>query len=271
MTASATAPATATASAARQHSPRPTPSQPPAPTPRPAPTATPLVPHPAVTPGWVGPIYAPGLHGYDVSYPQCPGRFAPAGAAISIIGANNGKTFSVNPCLRTEWLTARGVRAVYFNSGYDPGNAGRVTPDCGGRSRYQEGGAERQLAYAIGCSEAVFAVNTLTAAGATRAVMIWLDVERSNSWDQTDLDLNRTALQAEIDELAAFGRIVGLYSTSLQWREIMGDWSPAGVVADWVAGQTMEAACGRPGFSGHPVWIVQELDTWDGVDSDWTC
>lgn len=257
------------------HSPSPSPSKRPAPTstPRPTPAPTAPVPHPAVPPGWVGPFYPPQLHGYDVSYPQCPGVPAPAGAAFSIIGANDGRVFSANPCLREEWLTARGVRALYFNSGYDPNNAGKVTSGCSSRSQYQAGGPDRQTAYAIGCSAAVFAVNTLAAAGASRTVMIWLDVEQSNSWDLTNLDLNRTALQAEIDELAAYGRVVGLYGTSYQWHAIMGDWSPAGVVADWIAGQAPEAVCGTAGFSGHPVWVAQELDTWGsaGVDSDWTC
>jgi len=195
----------------------------------------------------------------------------PAGSRFSIIGANNGKAFSSNPCLRSEWLSARGVRAVYFNSGYDPGNAGRVTPDCASRSQYQAGGADVQGAYAIGCAEAVFAVDMLAAADAMRTVMIWLDVEQSNSWDPVNLDLNRTALQAEIDELAAYGHMVGIYSTAFQWQSILGGWSPAGVVADWVAGQTPQAICGTRGFSGHPVWIAQELDTWESVDSDWTC
>jgi hypothetical protein len=255
------------------HSPSPDarPSPAPARTPRPTPAPTSRAPHPAVAAGWVGPVYAPRLHGYDVSYPQCPGRVPPRGATFSIIGANSGRAFSENPCLRSEWLTATGVRAVYFNSGYDPDNAGRVTPDCASRSGYQAGGAQEQTAYAIGCAEAVFAVAMLAGAGATRTVMIWLDVERSNSWDPVNLDLNRTALQAEIDELAAYGHMVGIYSTTYQWQSILGAWSPAGVVADWVAGQTPQAICGTPGFSGHPVWIAQELDTWDSVDSDWTC
>jgi hypothetical protein len=243
----------------------------PARTPRPTPVPTAPAPHPAVQPGWVGPIYAPRLHGYDVSYPQCPGRVPPAGAAFSIIGANSGKAFSANPCLRAEWQGARGVRAVYFNSGNDPGNADKVTPDCGSRSQYQAGGAQVQVAYAIGCSEAMFAAATLAGAGASRTPIIWLDVEESNTWDPVNLDLNRTALQAEIDELAAYGHLVGIYSTAFQWQTILGAWSPSGVVADWVAGQTPQAICGTPGFSGHPVWIAQELDTWDRVDSDWTC
>lgn len=235
-----------------------------------APTAPP--PHgPVVTPGWLGPIYAPHLHGYDVSYPQCPPVPVPAAASFSIIGVNAGKSFTVNPCLAAEWRAARGTRAVYLNSGYDPDNAGRATPDCRSRSQYQDGGDDRRMAYSIGCSEAIYAVNALRAAGADRAVMVWLDVETSNSWDLANLDLNRVALQAEIDQLAAFGRLVGLYSTYVQWRGIVGDWSPAGIVADWVAGAGPDTACGPTGFSGHPVWVAQELPTWAGYDSDWTC
>jgi hypothetical protein len=245
------APATATAA------PRPTP------TPRP----------PLVAAAWVGPIYPPHVHGYDASYPQCPTAVAPPGAAFSIVGVNGGRGFTVNPCLAAQWRYARGQRAAYFNSGYDPDNAAKTTPDCRSRAQYQEGGDDRRTAYAIGCSEAVFAVNAMRAAGADRAVMIWLDVESSNSWDPSNLDLNRTALQAEIDQLAAFGRLVGLYATFSEWRAIVSAWSPAGIVADWVAGAAPEAACRAPGFSGHPVWVVQELTTWpaSGHDSDWTC
>ncbi|HSR26120.1 MAG TPA: hypothetical protein VLW53_21375, partial [Candidatus Eisenbacteria bacterium] len=215
----------------------------------------------------------PHVHGYDASYPQCPASAAPAAATFSIIGVSGGRGFTVNPCLAGQWRAARGLRAVYFNSGYDPDNAGKTTPDCRSRAQYQDGGDDRRTAYAIGCSEAVYAVNAMRAAGADRAVMIWLDVESSNSWDHSSFDLNRVALQAEIDQLAAFGRLVGLYATFAEWRAIVGAWSPAGIVADWVAGAEPEAGCGTPGFSGHPVWIVQEPTTWPGTghDSDWTC
>ena len=45
-------------------------------------------------------------------------------------------------------------------------------------------------------------------------------------------------------------------------------------VANWVAAPTPEAACGSPGFSGAPVWLVQESAVWpppSGYDSDWAC
>lgn len=266
----ASAPAQSPPSGSPGASPAPTASH----TPVPATTGpVPAAAGPVVAAGWVGPIYAPGGHGYDVSYPQCSGGRLPVAAPFSIVGVTGGRGFSLNPCLRTQWQAAKGRRAVYFNSGYDPANAGRATPDCLSRSRYQDGGAPRQTAYAIGCSEAVYAVNAMNAAGVSRAAMIWLDVESSNRWDGSDLDMNRTALQAEIDQLAAFGRLVGLYATFAEWRGIVGDWSPAGVVADWVAGRQRQTACAAQGFSGHPVWLVQELATWPlyGIDSDWSC
>jgi hypothetical protein len=253
------------------------PSPPPA-TPGPGPSATAVpTPAPARPPalagaGWVGPIYPPKAHGYDVSFPQCSAAAAPAGASFSIVGVNDGKSFTTNPCLAAEWRAARVPRAVYFNSGYLPDNAGKATADCRVRGELLDGPDARHTAYAVGCSEAVYALAAARTAGADRAAMIWIDVESSNSWD-ADQELNRTALQAEVDQLAAYGRLVGLYGTFAEWHGVVGDWSPQGVVADWVAGATPEAGCRDSGFSGHPVWLVQELDVWrgSGQDSDWAC
>jgi hypothetical protein len=256
--------AAATQPARPAASPRPTARATPAPTPTPA-------HRPAVAPGWVGPIYPPHTHGYDVSYPQCGAPLTPLGATFSIVGVNSGKAFTVNPCLQAEWRGAHGQRAAYLNSGYDPANAGRTTADCRSRSQRQGGGTDVQTAYAIGCSEAVFGLSAMTGAGAVPSVVIWLDVESSNSWDPVNLSLNRVALQSEVDQLAASGHVVGLYATFGEWPGIVGQWSPSGVVADWVAGGTPAGSCGAPGFSGHPVWISQELATWAGDDSDWTC
>jgi hypothetical protein len=267
--------AASSASSARAAAPSATPGGTAAASGRTAPARVPATPTPArrpvVLPGWVGPIYPPHAHGYDVSYPQCPGTRVPQGASFSIVGVNSGRAFTVNPCLSTEWRVASGRRATYLNSGYDTGNVPRITADCGIRSQVMTAGGDPRAAYAIGCSEAIFAADAMRAAGATPPVMVWLDVETSNSWDPAQPELNRIALQAEIDVLAASGHLVGLYSTFAEWRGIMGDWSPGGVVADWVAGGTPRTSCGSAGFSGHPVWIAQELATWAGDDSDWTC
>jgi len=220
----------------------------------------------------VGPIYARHLHGYDASFPQCSSPAPPDGAAFSIVGVNAGRAFTANPCLEAEWRAAPGTRAVYLNSGLRPENMDKTTADCRQRSQWQDMPDDRRAAYAIGCSEATTSLETMQGAGVRSPVMVWLDVESANSWDPVDLELNRVALQAEVDVLAASGRIVGLYAAFDGWRSIVGDWSPAGVVADWVAGRPADVSCSAPGFSGHPVWLAQELTTWDaGYDSDWSC
>jgi hypothetical protein len=262
---------TGTPAVGATRSPAPAPT-PPAPSTSPLPASVPLAPPPPSSSAWVGPIYPPRAHGYDVSYPQCSSVQKPAGAGFAIVGVNAGRAFTSNPCLDAEWRAAAGPRAVYFNSGYDPDNAAKTTADCRSRAQLQDGPDERRSAYAIGCSEAVYSMGAMAAAGTAGAAMIWIDVESSNSWDAASLDLNRTALQAEVDQLAAYGRLVGLYGTFDEWQGIVGDWSPAGVVADWVAGRPVDSSCGAPGFSGHPVWLAQETAPWtSGADSDWAC
>ena len=73
----------------------------------------------------------------------------------------------------------------------------------------------------------------------------WVDLESSNSWDPTNLDLNRFALQGEVDVLAALGRLVGLYATFAEWRGIVGAWAPTGVVANTSPVGTSPAAARR--------------------------
>jgi hypothetical protein len=221
----------------------------------------------------VGPIYGTHAHGYDISYPQCSGLRSPEGAAFSVVGVNHGLAFTTNPCLAAEWRSGLDPRAVYFNSGYKAENYAKTSADCRRRSQWQDAPVDRRAAYAIGCSESMYSLQAMRSAGIGRPVMIWIDVESSNSWESADLELNRFALQGEIDVLAATGGITGIYSVPNLWRGIVGDWSPAGVVADWVAGRPIDAACGEPGFSGHPVWLAQELTTWGPADydSDWAC
>lgn len=222
--------------------------------------------------GVAWPIYSRGQHGYDVSYPQCPATEVPAGAAFSVIGVNGGRAFTTNPCLTTEWQGARLPRAMYLNSGYLAANATRVTADCQQLSQYQALSASGRTAYAIGCSESQDAFAAVRAAGGGSVLMVWIDVEAANSWEPSALDLNRIALQAEIDQLEAAGRLVGIYSTFSDWQTIFGTWTPDGIVADWVAGQSPDVACAAPGFTGHPVWLAQAA-TWpgSGFDSDWAC
>jgi hypothetical protein len=221
-----------------------------------------------------GSIYSPQAHGYDASYPQCSTGRMPRDAGFSIVGVNRGKAFTANPCLRSEWRSAGPRRAVYLNSGFNPRNYPSTTSECRRLSQRLHASGDRRSAYAIGCSEAVYSRAVMRASGIRESVMWWIDVEQANSWDEDDVNLNRFALQGEVDQLAAAGPLPGLYSTFKDWAAITGNWSPNGVVANWVAVSMPSMVCGSAGFSGAPVWLVQEADLWPdpyGVDSDWAC
>lgn len=73
---------------------------------------------------------APGSVSYDISYPQCGGSFpATAGLAFAVVGVNDGRPDTANPCLGTGagsselgWDLATGYPELYVNTA-DPGNS----------------------------------------------------------------------------------------------------------------------------------------------------
>lgn len=226
--------------------------------------------HPAGSP------YAAGTHGYDASYPQCVDPHFPLAAAFAIVGINGGKAFTRNECAGQQWRSAipDDRRAVYLNSGYNPDNARYVDDACRrrGATLPRSDDVER-TAYAIGCGEASQSFRVMAEAGIARPLVCWVDVERYNSWDEANLDLNRFALQGLFDEVARHGCRVGVYSTYAEWEEITGNWRTAAVAGDWVALARPDEACAGRGFSGAAVWLVQELATWRQADydSNWAC
>lgn len=240
----------------------------------------PAPPHPASTPRPgshpTGSRYTAGAHGYDLSYPQCPtGETAPAGAQFGIVGVNGGKAFSRNPCLYVQWGQLAGPRSIYLNSGYNPDNYDLFpVPTCRDvAAKLNQVADAQRRAYAIGCAEAYFSYAVMAQDGISRPDVCWVDVESANSWDEVDLNLNRFALQGLFDQLAGHGCTVGIYASFKEWRQITGGWRPSAVSGDWVSNAVPLEACARRGFTGAPVWLVQELATWPDVpvDSDWAC
>jgi hypothetical protein len=185
---------------------------------------------------------------------------------------NDGRSFTTNPCLASQAANAGPNVSYYVNSEYDASLAANVPPPCQTVSAQLKSPDDVRQAYAIGCSQAVYALDAVHAAGLGLPAAYWVDVESANAWD-TNVTLNRASLQGEIDQLLARGRPVGVYASFNDWRNLTGDWNAAGVAADWVAGRTPDLGCTGGGFSGAPVWISQEVDTWpgNGVDSDWAC
>jgi len=94
--------------------------------------------------------YTSGSTGYDISYPQCGGRY-PTGA-FGIIGVNGGYPFVYyNPCLANEYNHTPNP-ALYINTGYDPSytqvDGRHSTPECVTQSTAIQGASPQQAAWA---------------------------------------------------------------------------------------------------------------------------
>lgn len=225
---------------------------------------------------------------YDVSYPQC-GAALPTNITGGIVGVNDGIVLSGNPCLATEYAwAAKGssyAPAFYANTG-NPGPAysshwpkGQLTPQpCDGTNTsacaYDYG-----WNYGLDAFARAVAV-TPTAAGA----MWWLDVETGNSWETLESAYGQNATAQANDQASLAGAvaalqskavpIVGVYSTSYQWSQIMGVSSVQFAAQPaWVAGvsslATAQANCASTSFTGGRVTLTQYASS--GYDADYHC
>ena len=197
--------------------------------------------------------YTSGQTGYDISYPQCPGTSAPNGS-FGIIGVNDGRPFSTNPCFGNEYSGV--ANSVYINTGYAKAYRSKITSGC-------SAGAQ-SVAWAIGCSEAE---TSLSSVGGRSVSMWWLDVETANSWSSGNLTPNRDAIQGAISRLQAAGP-VGVYSTASMWSRITGsNFVPSGASGVWVPASQCQ---GTPSFiNGVGVWLAQKVV--NNLDVDTAC
>lgn len=211
--------------------------------------------------------------GYDISWPQCGQAYPATPFNMAIIGINDGRSFTGNPCLASEarW-SAQGAPSSYMNINAPPpgppnshdqnGPAGRCSaanPAC--------------LAYNYGYNAAAYSVSYANASGVL-GHRWWLDVELVSSDDTywtSNQSVNASAIAGAIAGLQARGMNVGIYSTSYQWRLIAGGFSPRLPV--WVAGAPSSnpgSKCGpSSGFGGGPIWFTQ-FDA-GAFDGDYAC
>lgn len=195
--------------------------------------------------------YTSGQVGYDVSYPQCPGTSAPSGS-FGIIGANDGRPFTLNPCFGNEYGGV--ANSAYINTGYARAYRSNLTSGCS---------SGPNLAWEIGCSEAEYALGHVSVAPS----MWWLDVETANSWSSGSLQPNRETIQGAVDRFKSLGP-VGVYSTASAWKRITGGgFTPAGVAGDWLPAASCSSA--TPFMPGTKVWLAQT--TTNNVDVDTAC
>ncbi len=209
---------------------------------------------------------SPVTGGYDVSWPQCSTTL-PKSPAFGVVGVSDGRAFSDNPCLATQYAWAQSAPrgpAVYMNTA-NPGAQSVHWTEPGPKSCT---GASSDLgcAYNYGWNAAAHAFAFATAQG-SNPPQWWLDIETLNTWS-SDTTSNTADVQGMVDYLQAQGRTVGVYSTAYQWGVITGGTRLA--VPNWVAGATSASQAASwcvpsKSFTGGPVALVQyPIGSWDG-------
>ena len=196
-------------------------------------------------------VGAAPVMGNDISFPQCGGSY-PATSAFGIVGVNDGRPYTANPCFVAEyrWARSSGIVEYYVNTA----NPGTTDP-----YGYGLDAARDAYAYATG------------RASAGPGHLWWLDVETANSWSP-DQGANAAVIAGAIAFFRSQGVAVGIYSTRYQWGLITGGVSiPA--IPNWVPGAQNAAeapsfCAARRSFTGGPVVMAQYTS---GVDYDMIC
>ena len=147
------------------------------------------------TPAWQGTL---DNSGYDISYPQCGQQLSDAYVGFAIIGLNYGRPFTANPCFAKQWQWARthGGVAVYINMS-DPGS-----------------GTASQRGQRI-VDDVMWRLPSNDVAIGTP---IWLDIERDNSWTNSQRSVE--VIQTVVTGLTKAGYPVGIYAAPTHWLEI---------------------------------------------------
>ncbi len=230
--------------------------------------------------------------GWDVAWRQCTNSGhvgpLPGTPTIGIVGVNDGRPYTTNPCLKSELDWAGSAAQVYINTN-DPGpatarwpttaqtgpkkcvltkpNGTRATPSC---------------AYDYGWNAAQSAYTTLTNAlvGQSKqppSLEWWLDVESANTW-LSSTTLNTASIDGTIEYLnAQHVRSVGIYANQSDSHTIFSAASifPAGTLSWLSTGETTLVGglshCNSPGFTHTGVALVQYLPRSPVLDADARC
>lgn len=200
-------------------------------------------------------------HGYDISWPQCGGKYPDSPFGFAIIGVNDGSAFTRNPCFASEVEWARAGTAqkpgLYINT--DGPAPGYVHPTC-------DPADEDCNSYRFGRESALYALEAARDS-ASDLTDYWLDVEFGNDWSD-DLRQNGLVLGGMVDTLRAAGKHVGIYSNRYQYSRIAGStvfpgiplWIPA-VMGD--TSNLLTDCSSAPTFAGGYVAMLQTTNTYD--------
>ena len=181
--------------------------------------------------------------GYDVSFPQCHQQLSQRYVGFVIVGLNNGRPYTTNPCFGRQWAWAytHAARAIYINVS-DPGHQG---PKARGNAIARD------------------TLNRIQKFNIGTDVPIWLDIELNNDW--TSADRAVVVLNEVLRVLNATGHPVGIYSVPVHWFNItlsadvsVPTWLALGKYSDIAKGVAdAKAACTMHNFGGRAPAIVQ--------------
>jgi len=247
----------------------------------------------------------PATTGNDISWPQCV-RISPLPIShtFTIVGVNNGKSDSTNPCFaqELEWAkhssggTGQPKVLLYVNTS-NPGDTIPATADWP-TSNFDvtepsvpvvdpygpcHGSDDTACSWQYGYNMAALDADA-RGVPAPSAYHWYLDVETVNSWTSSTT-LNAADLEGMVTYFRNIGITVGLYSTRHQWQDIVGsDYDRTkdvtGNILDnlpsWVPGADDEASAktncsARPFTAGGNVVISQYLSIQDDLDFDVSC
>lgn len=246
-------------------------------------TAAPL------SPAHAAPMEAPGIVlGSDISWPQCDGGL-PAGQAFGIIGLNDGRPGTANPCFAEQlgWAsgsaggTSQPAAAVYVNTanpaeygGWWPASDADVAMTVRNPYGSCDGTASPACAYLYGYAMAFDDVNHYGVSDPAKR-MWWLDVETGNAWS-SDTVANAADIEGMAAYLQSIGAAVGIYSTSYQFGLIAGQLHPdsnLNGLKSWLAGATSpETAvdlCSAPPLTAGGVVALTQFTT--DFDYNYSC
>ena len=235
--------------------------------------------------------------GFDISFPQCAKTY-PSTPGFGIVGVNNGKDFSTNPCLVSELKWAQGAAntapGFYVNSG-NPGPVNNAswptnqsTPNaCSGANStacsYDYGWNAAHYSYAAAIDAESSNGSSSPGTSASSATW-WLDVETANPWEARMSNYGATASSYANDQAALEGMIgfltgagvnsIGIYTASSMWSSIVGSSVTAfSSIPLWIPGPgtlaTAQSQCAVPSFLGGRVAMVQYPS--QGFDGDVKC
>lgn len=204
----------------------------------------------------------------DISWPNC--QLQNLDYSHIIVGLNGGLDFKVNNCLASQSYLTKNTWA-YVNTG-NPGlpRIKSIANQYGFNCLNQN---LKCYSYYYGYSAGEYDQQLLNLY-ALRPPIIWLDVETTNSWTSSLL-ANRYDLLGQINALSSnhFLRMqIGIYSSPVQWVEIMGDWSipyPIWLAGGYTNQDQASRACSLAGVFGAVRLVQYTVDK--HLDFDYSC